>query len=69
MWAVLCLAKAVTMFWVLNSLSLDTFVLVKSISMPASNLLAVVVTIGAAVLVARKEGLIGVAARRSGAAR
>ena len=36
MWAVVCLAKAVVMFWALNSLSLDTFVLVKSISMPAS---------------------------------
>ena len=41
MWAVVCLAKAVAMFWALNSLSLDTFVLVKSITMPASNLLAV----------------------------
>jgi hypothetical protein len=63
MWAVICLGKAVAMFWALNSLSLDTFVLVKSISMPASNLTAVVATVGAAVLVARKEGLIGPAAR------
>jgi intracellular septation protein A len=62
MWAVVCLAKAVAMFWALNSLSLDTFVLVKSISMPATNLLAVAATVGAAVLVARKEGLIGVGA-------
>jgi uncharacterized membrane protein YwzB len=60
LWAVVCLAKAVTMFWALNSLSLDTFVLVKSISMPAANLLAVFVTVSAAVLVARKEGLLGV---------
>ena len=60
MWAVVCLAKAVAMFWALNSLSLDTFVLVKSISMPACNLLAVALTVCAAVLVARKEGLIGV---------
>jgi uncharacterized membrane protein YwzB len=60
MWAFVCLAKAVAMFWALNSLSLDTFVLVKSISMPAANLLAVVLTVCAAVLVARKEGLIGV---------
>ena len=45
MWAVVCLAKAVAMFWALNSLSLDTFVLVKSISMPAANLLAVVLTV------------------------
>jgi hypothetical protein len=63
MWAVVCLAKAVAMFWALNSLSLDTFVLVKSISMPAANLLAVVATVCAAVLVARKEGLIAVAPR------
>ena len=63
MWAVVCLAKAVVMFWALNSLSLDTFVLVKSISMPACNLLAVVLTVCAAVLVARKEGLIGVGGR------
>jgi uncharacterized membrane protein YwzB len=60
LWAVVCLAKAVTMFWALNSLSLDTFVLVKSISMPAANLLAVFVTVSAAVLVAREEGLLGV---------
>jgi intracellular septation protein A len=59
MWAVVCLAKAVAMFWALNSLSVDTFVIVKSISMPAANLLAVVVTICAAILVARREGLIG----------
>jgi hypothetical protein len=58
MWAVVCLAKAIAMFWALNSLSLNTFVLVKSISMPAANLLAVVATVCAAVLVARKEGLL-----------
>ena len=63
MWAFVCLAKAVMMFWALNSLSLDTFVLVKSISMPASNMTAVAATVGAAVLVARKEGLIGPGAR------
>jgi hypothetical protein len=63
MWAVICLAKATVMFWALNALSLETFVWVKSISMPASNLLAVVVTVCAAVLVARREGLIGPAAQ------
>ena len=56
MWAFVCLAKAVAMFWALNSLSLDTFVLVKSISMPAANLLAVVLTVCAAVLVAPQGG-------------
>jgi uncharacterized membrane protein YwzB len=63
MWAVVGLVKAVMMFWALNSLSLDTFVLVKSISMPATNLLTVTATVGAALLVARKEGLVGPAAR------
>ncbi len=63
MWAFVCLAKATAMFWALNALSLDTFVLVKSISMPASNFLAVVATVCAAVLVARKEGLIGPGSR------
>jgi hypothetical protein len=63
MWALVCFAKAAAMFWALNSLSLNTFVLVKSISMPATNLLAVAATVGAAVLVARQEGLIGPAAR------
>jgi hypothetical protein len=60
MWALVCLAKAVTMLWVLQSQSINTFVLVKSISMPAANLLTVVATITAAALVARKEGLLGV---------
>jgi hypothetical protein len=64
MWAFVCLAKAAAMFWALNSLSLDTFVLVKSITMPASNLLAVTLTVCAAVFVARKEGLIGAGARQ-----
>jgi hypothetical protein len=59
MWAVICLAKATAMFWALNALSLETFVWVKSISMPATNLLAVAATVAAAVLVARREGLIG----------
>jgi intracellular septation protein A len=59
LWAVVCMAKAAAMFWALNSLSLDTFVLVKSISMPATNLLTVALTVGAAVLVAREEGLLG----------
>jgi intracellular septation protein A len=63
MWAVVCLAKAAAMFWALNSLSLDTFVLVKSVTMPASNLMAVTLTVCAAVVVARKEGLIGIAGR------
>ncbi len=59
LWAVLCLGKATMTLWLLQSQSLETFVLVKSISMLAINILAAVATVGLAALVARKEGLIG----------
>ena len=59
MWAVLGLTKATMTLWLLQSQSLETFVLVKSISMLAINVLAAFATIGLAALVARKEGLMG----------
>ena len=59
MWGALGLGKAVFMLWLLRSQSLDTFVLVKSISLPTLNILAVVATVGAAVVVARRENLLG----------
>jgi hypothetical protein len=59
MWAVLCLGKAAMTMWLLQSTSLDTFVLVKSITMLSINALAVGATIGFAVVVARKEGMLG----------
>jgi intracellular septation protein A len=59
MWATLCLGKAVTMFWLLESASLETFVTVQTISVPSLNALAAAATLGAAVLVGRKEGLLG----------
>jgi hypothetical protein len=59
LWAVLGLAKATTTLWLLQSLSLETFVLAKSISMLSINVLAAFGTIGLAALVARKEGLLG----------
>ena len=59
MWALLCLGKATLTMWLLQSTSLDTFVLVKSISMLSINALAVAATIGFAVIVARKEGMLG----------
>jgi hypothetical protein len=58
-WAFLCLAKATMTFWLLQSTSLDTVVLVKSISVPTINVLAIAATVVAAVAVARKEGLLG----------
>lgn len=59
LWAVLGLAKATMTLWLLQSQSLATFVLVKSISMLAINVLAAFATIGLAALVARSEGLMG----------
>ena len=61
LWAVLGLARAAMTLWLLQSQSLETFVLVKSISMLAINVLAAFATIGLAALVARKEGLLGAA--------
>ncbi len=58
MWATLCLAKATFVFWLLHSQSLETFVLVQGVSAIALNILATMVTIAAAVLVGRKEGLL-----------
>ena len=59
MWALLCLGKAAMTMWLLQSTSLETFVLVKSISVPTINAVAALVTITASVAVARKEGLLG----------
>jgi intracellular septation protein A len=59
MWALLCLVKATITLWLLLSQSLETFVLVKSVSVLTINAAAVAVTIAAGVLVGRKEGLVG----------
>ena len=58
MWGVVCLAKSLVSFWLLESQSLFTFVLVKNISLISLTVLATVATVAAAVLVARKEGLL-----------
>lgn len=58
-WALLCLGKATMTLWLLQSQSLETFVLVKSVSVLLLNGLAVAATLGAAALVARREGLLG----------
>lgn len=58
MWASLCLAKATMTFWLLQSQSVETFVVLKNASMLSLNGLAVGATVCAAVFVARKEGLL-----------
>jgi len=59
LWAVLGFARAAMTLWLLQSQTIETFVLVKSISMLAINVMAAFATIGLAALVARKEGLMG----------
>lgn len=58
MWATLCLTKALFVLWLLHSQSMETFVLVQGVSVVSFNVLATAVTIAAAMLVARKEGLL-----------
>ena len=45
--------------WLLRSQSLEDFVLIKSVTVLAVNMFAAAATIGIAVLVARREGLLG----------
>ena len=59
LWAILGAAKATMTLWLLQSQSLETFLLVKSISMLAINVFAGFATVGLAALVARREGLMG----------
>ena len=59
MWAAIGICKGALTLWLLESTSLETFVLVKSILVLVMTGLAVVATVGAAVVVARKEGLMG----------
>ena len=59
LWAVLGIAKATMTLWLLQSQTLATFVLVKSITVLAVNLGAAAATIALAAWVARQEGLIG----------
>jgi hypothetical protein len=59
LWAALTVGKALMTLWLLQSQSVETFVLVKGIGVLLLNAAAVAVTIAAAAAVARKEGLLG----------
>jgi hypothetical protein len=58
LWATVCLTKAVTMFWFLQTQSLDGFVRIQSVATPTANVLAAAATLAAATLVGRREGLL-----------
>ena len=59
LWAGLCLGKALLVLWLLLSLSVESFVLANGVSVVSLNLLAITLTVAAAVVVARQEGLLG----------
>jgi intracellular septation protein A len=58
LWGIVCLTRGLVGFWLLESQSLMTFVLVKNITLISITLLATVATVAAATMVARKEGLL-----------
>jgi len=58
LWALVCLVKAVATVWLLQSQTLSSFVLLKTVGFPVVTVLAVAVTVAAAVRVARTEGLL-----------
>ena len=64
LWALLGLGKALMTLWLLQSQSLATFVLVKSVSVLVINLTAAAATIALAAVVGRREGLLGPVPRR-----
>jgi hypothetical protein len=58
LWAVVCLCRAGITFWLLQSQSLVSFVVLKNLSLLALTGFAVTVTVLVAVWVARREGLL-----------
>lgn len=58
MWGLVCLLKGIVSFWLLESQSLVSFVMIKNISLISMTAVAVVATVAASTLVARKEGLL-----------
>jgi len=58
LWALVCLVKAAATLWLLESVSLSTFVAVKSVLTPGIATLGVIATIVIALRVVRHEGLL-----------
>jgi hypothetical protein len=57
-WAVICVGKSMVTVWLLESLSTDTFVAVKGIFILAVIIVGTLVTVAAALRVAKAEGLL-----------
>lgn len=65
LWAMVCLGKALVIFWLLLSQPLSTFVLAREVTVPTTNVVAIALTVLAAMAVARREGLHAPRARLS----
>ena len=61
MWGAVCVAKSAVGYWLLASLSVADFVLIKSSAMIAMTVLAVGVTVWASARVMRRDGVLAVA--------
>ena len=58
LWGAICVVKGGVMLWLLLSQTIDTYVLVRGLTVGPTNLLTIVATVGIALLVARREGLL-----------
>lgn len=58
LWATVCTIKATITFWLLETQSVETFVVVKNAIVLSINIATIAVTVGGALLVARREGLL-----------
>lgn len=58
LWGTVLIVKGSVMFWVLSSASINTYVLVRGLTVPPTNVLTIVTTIALALWVARREGLL-----------
>jgi hypothetical protein len=58
LWAAACTLKATVTFWLLQTQSVESFVMIKNAFVLSVNSLTISVTVGAAILVARREGLL-----------
>lgn len=58
LWGTVLILKGSIMLWVLTSSSTDTYVLVRGLTVPPTNVLTIATTIALALWVARREGLL-----------
>jgi hypothetical protein len=63
LWAGICAAKAAVTLWLLHSLTVASFVTAKTVFGPSAAVFGAAITVALALQVARREGLLAIAAR------